>query len=150
MRYDYDRAMRRVLGVLPARGPVLHELRNVGVLAVTSLAHALTLTIRRSRRQLAVWKSIGFTRRQVRAAVAWYASALAVGAAAVGVPLGVVLGRVGWQVIADQIGVASGPVTPAVGIASAVLGAVIVANMIAVYPAWREARVPTAEALRVE
>ena len=46
--------------------------------------------------------------------------------------------------------VASGPVTSIVRIAAAVVGAVVVANVIAAYPAWRAARVPTAEALRVE
>ena len=122
----------------------------VGLLAVASLAHALTLSIRRSRGQLAVWKSVGFTHGQVRTAVAWYATALALVAVAIGVPLGVVLGRIGWRVIADQIGVVSRPETSAMGIVAAALGAVIVANMIAVYPAWRAARVPTAEALRAE
>ena len=122
----------------------------VGVLAVASLAHALTLSIRRSRRQLAVWKSVGFTHGQVRAAVAWYASALALVAIAIGVPLGVLLGRVGWRVIADQIGVVSRPETSAIGIAAAAIGALVAANMIAVYPAWRAARLPTAEALRAE
>jgi ABC-type antimicrobial peptide transport system permease subunit len=82
--------------------------------------------------------------------VAWHASTLAVGAAVVGVPFGVVLGRLGWQVVADQIGVVSGPVTPLMGITAAVLGAVVVANAIAAFPAWSAARLPTAEALRVE
>jgi ABC-type antimicrobial peptide transport system permease subunit len=117
---------------------------------VASLAHALTLSIGRSRSQLAVWKSIGFTTFQVRAAVAWFATTVAMGAAIVGVPFGVILGRRGWQVVADQIGVPSGPETSAVGIAAAALGAVVVANLIAAYPGWRAARLPTAEALRVE
>jgi ABC-type lipoprotein release transport system permease subunit len=122
----------------------------VGVLAIASLAHALTLSIGRSGDQLAVWKSIGFTRRQVRVAGAWHASTLAVAATAAGVPLGVVLGRLGWKAIADQMGVPNEPVTSVSAIAAAALGAVIVANMLAAYPAWRAARVPTAEALRAE
>ncbi len=101
----------------------------VCVLALASLAHALMLSIRRSRGQLAVWKAIGFTRRQVGAAVAWNASAFAIGAAIVG---------------------ASGPVTPLLGVTSGVLGALVVAIVIAAYPAWRAARLPTAAALRVE
>lgn len=122
----------------------------IGVLAVASLAHALVLSIRRSRGQLAVWKAMGFTRRQVGAAVAFHATALAGGAAVVGVPLGVIVGRLGWRLVAERIGVVSGPVTPLLGITLTVLGATVTANVIATYPAWRAARVPTAEALRVE
>ena len=122
----------------------------VTVLAVASLAHALVVSIRRSHAQLAVWKSIGFTRHQVRAAIACHATALAIAAAAVGVPLGVFLGRIGWQAVADQIGVASESVTSVIGIAASVLGAILIANLIAAYPARRAARIPTAEALRVE
>jgi len=81
---------------------------------------------------------------------ACHATAIAIGAAVVGVLLGVILGRLGWQLIADQIGVASGPVTPFLGVALTVLGAVVVANLIAIYPAWRAARAPTVQALRVE
>lgn len=122
----------------------------IALLAAASLAHALTLTIRRSRFEFAVWKSIGFTRGQVRTAVAYHASGIALGAAAVAVPLGVILGRVGWRVVADQLGVASGPVTSVIAIVFAVLGAILVANMIAAYPAWRAARQPIGEALRAE
>jgi predicted lysophospholipase L1 biosynthesis ABC-type transport system permease subunit len=122
----------------------------VSVLAAASLAHALTLSIRRARSQLAVWQSIGFTRHQVRRAVAWYASALAAESALIGIPLGVVLGRFGWQVIADQIGVASPPVIPLTAVALALLGALAVANAIAAYPGWRAARLSTAAALRAE
>ncbi len=42
----------------------------VGVLAVASLAHAIVLSVRRQRRQLAILKSLGFRTGQVRAAVA--------------------------------------------------------------------------------
>jgi ABC-type lipoprotein release transport system permease subunit len=122
----------------------------VALLAMASLAHALTLSIRRSRDQLAVWKSIGFTGGQVRSAVAWHASALAVAATLIGVPIGVVLGRVGWRVVADQIGVASNPVTPLVGMTLAALATLAIANLIAAYPGWRAARLPTAQALRAE
>ena len=122
----------------------------VGVLAMASLAHALTLSIRRSRDQLAVWKSIGFTGGQVRSAVAWHASTLAIAATLIGVPIGVVLGRVGWRVVANQIGVASNPVTPLVGMTLAALAALAIANLIAAYPGWRAAQLPTAQALRAE
>jgi len=122
----------------------------VGVLAVASLAHALVLSVRRQRGQLAILKSLGFRRGQVRAAVAWHASALVLAAAVVGVPLGVIVGRWGWRLVADELGVASPPTTPLLWLAVVVIGVVAVANLVAAYPAWRAAREPTARALRVE
>lgn len=122
----------------------------VGALAIASLAHALILSVRRHRSQLAVLKSLGFRRGQVRAAVAWHATVLAVLAVVVGAPLGIIVGRWGWRLVADQIGVASAPVTPIVPLALAVVGALVVANLVAAYPGWRAARIPTAVALRVE
>jgi putative ABC transport system permease protein len=122
----------------------------VAVLAAASLAHAVLSTVRRSHRQLAIWKSLGFTRHQARAAAAYHATILAIAAVAIGAPLGIMLGRVGWNAVAEQIGVASPPVTSIVGIGAAILGAVTAANLIAAYPAWRVARQPTAIALRVD
>ena len=122
----------------------------IGVLALASLAHALVLSVRRQRRQLAILKSLGFRTGQVRAAVAWHASALAVAAAVIGVPLGIVAGRWGWRLVADQLGVASPPATPIVAVTAIVVVAVLLANLIAAYPAWRAAREPTGVALRVE
>ncbi|MGI9031227.1 MAG: FtsX-like permease family protein, partial [Ilumatobacteraceae bacterium] len=122
----------------------------VGALAIASLAHALVLSVRRQRGQLAILKSLGFRRGQVRAAVAWHATALVVVAVVVGVPLGVILGRWGWRIVADEVGVASPPVTPLLWLAVIAVGVVVVANLVAAYPAWRAAREPTARALRVE
>jgi predicted lysophospholipase L1 biosynthesis ABC-type transport system permease subunit len=119
-------------------------------LAVASLAHALTSSIRRSRHDLAVWKTLGFTRRQVRTAVAWHATELSVSATAIGIPLGILLGRVGWRAVAGQIGVASPPSTPLLPIIGAVVGALVAANVIAAYPGWRAAVFPTGRALQAE
>jgi len=122
----------------------------VAALAVASLAHALILSVRRHRSQLAVLKSLGFRRGQVRAAVVWHATALAMLAVLIGAPLGIIVGRWGWRLVADQIGVVSPPVTPLVPLVLAIAGALVVANLVAVFPGWRAARIPTARALRVE
>ena len=84
----------------------------VGLLAIASLAHALVLSVRRQRSQLAILKSLGFRRRQVQLAVACHATVLVLAAAVVGVPLGIIIGRWGWRLVADELGVASPPVTP--------------------------------------
>ena len=120
----------------------------VGVLAVASLAHAIVLSMRRQRGQLAILKSLGFRRGQVRAAVACHASILAVVAAIIGAPLGIILGRWAWRIVADGLGVASPPVTPVLAVTSIVVGALVVANLVAAYPAWQAAREPTARHAR--
>ena len=122
----------------------------VAVLAVASLVHALVLSVRRQQRHLAVLKTLGFTRRQVAAAVASHATTLVVPAVLVGIPPGVIAGRWGWRIVATQLGVASGPVLPVGVVAVAGLAAVVVANVVATGPAWRASRLRAAEALRVE
>jgi len=122
----------------------------VGLLAVASLAHALVLSVRRQRAQLAVFKTIGFRRSQVGLAVASHASSLVLLAAVVGIPLGIVAGRWGWQLVTDGLGLVSPSVTSAFWVLCIVLGTVMVANVVAAFPGWAAARAPTAEALRAE
>jgi hypothetical protein len=120
------------------------------VLATASLAHALVLSTRRQRRELAVLKTLGFRQGQVAAAVCWQATLLGVVALVIGLPLGVIAGRWGWRTVADRLGVASGPVVPIVALLAIVASALAIANLIAVVPGWRAARLGAAEALRVE
>lgn len=122
----------------------------VGLLALAAFVHALVLSVRRHRRQLAVLQSLGFTRRQVGAAVASHATTLALTSAVIGLPFGVVLGRWGWRMVADQIGVVNIPVTPLLPLVATVLGVLLVANLVSTYPAWRAVRRSVAEALRAE
>jgi ABC-type lipoprotein release transport system permease subunit len=122
----------------------------VGVLAVSSLAHAVVLSARRHRAQLAVLRTLGFSRGQAAAAVRWQATVIGVVAVAIGLPLGVVAGRWGWRAVAGRLGVASGPVVPLLAIAVAAIGTVAVAHVVAVIPAWRATRLRPAEAFRVE
>jgi putative ABC transport system permease protein len=122
----------------------------VALLAVASLAHTLVLSTRRQRRQLAVLKSLGFRRSDVMSAVRWQATALGAAAVVVGVPLGVVAGRWGWRVVADQLGVASGPMVPLLAVAALTSVVLVLTNILAVVPGWRAARLRAAEALRVE
>jgi hypothetical protein len=122
----------------------------VVLFALAALAHTLVLSLRRQRKQLAVLKSIGFTRRQVVAVVSWQASSVAMLAVAIGVPLGVIGSRLLWGMVVDRVGVLAPPVVP-VGAAVAVTVAfLIVANLVAAAPAWSAARAPTAAALRTE
>jgi predicted lysophospholipase L1 biosynthesis ABC-type transport system permease subunit len=146
---------------LPAKPSDLVDISRVGglpsiiaallaVMAVATLAHALFSSARRRQRELAIFKVLGFRRRQVSAAIAWQATVVAVIAVVVGVPLGIGAGRWGWRVFARRLGVPDQPVTPLRAIAAVAATAVIVAILTAVIPARVAARTPPAVALRAE
>ena len=60
---------------------------------VVALALTLMASVRRRRRDLALLKTLGFTQRQLAAAVAWQASVSALIGVAIGAPVGIILGR---------------------------------------------------------
>ena len=77
-----------------------------------SLALALGSTVRRQRREFAVLKALGLSPRQAGTAVVWQALGTVVVGLAVGVPVGVVLGRELWTLFADQLNVVVRPEVP--------------------------------------
>ena len=114
-----------------------------------SLAHALVLLIGRQRGQLAVLKTLGFTPRQVSSTVA-QATALVVVAAVVGAVGGALVARIGWRAVVDRLGVVSPAVVPPFALALVILGAVVFANLVAIWPGRRAAAIRPSEALRSE
>jgi len=122
----------------------------LAAIAAAVLAHALVMATRRRRRHLAVLKTLGFDRGQVLATIAWQATTLAALSLALGLPLGVSLGRWAWTLFAEQIGVVPEPVTPLSLILLVVPAAVLLANLVALLPAHKAARTPAALALRAE
>jgi len=77
----------------------------LGALAVLTITHLLITSVRRRWRDFAVLRTIGFTRGQVRRTVAWQVGTLMAAALAVGIPAGIVCGRVAWLVFAHQLGI---------------------------------------------
>jgi hypothetical protein len=122
----------------------------LAALAAATLAHLLVTSIRRRGRELAIVKTLGFVPRQVRTAVAWQATTLAVAAMAIGVPLGVAAGRWAWIVFARGIGIVPAPEVPILVLLLLVPGTVIVANLVAVVPGEVAARLRPGRALRAE
>jgi ABC-type lipoprotein release transport system permease subunit len=118
--------------------------------AVVALALTLVASVRRRRRDLALLKALGFTRRQIAAAVAWQSSLAVLIGTVLGVPLGVALGRFLWDVFAHEIHVVPAPTVPTVSIALIAVGALVLANVVATLPARAAARTPTALVLRAE
>jgi hypothetical protein len=120
----------------------------IAVSALASLALALTAAVRRQRRDLALLKALGFTRRQLAAVIAWQATSIIAVGLVIGVPLGVVLGRHMWKLFARQLDVVAEPTVPMIAIAVIALAAVVAANALAALPARHARAVPAAFALR--
>jgi hypothetical protein len=118
--------------------------------AVMALGLTLAETVRRRRRDLALLKALGFTRRQLSAVTAWQASVAAVVGVVLGIPIGIVLGRQLWILFARDIDAVPVPTVPVLSIVLIGIGAVALANIVAALPGRLAARTPTALALRAE
>ena len=77
-----------------------------------TIIHALITSDRRRRRDLAILKTLGFGRGQVSQTVARPATTLALVAGLMVLPLGIAGGRRPRRLLAEQPGVAAGPVVP--------------------------------------
>jgi ABC-type lipoprotein release transport system permease subunit len=155
-----DIKARRGLNVyLPEAPADLAELDRIGGLpsvlaaalaatALATLAAALISSVLRRRRDLAVLKALGFSRRRLSASIAWQSNAIALIATVLGVPLGIVGGDLSWRWFARQLGVPPRPTISAAVLVAVLAGAVVLANLMALIPARLAARTPTAVILR--
>jgi hypothetical protein len=116
--------------------------------ALCALGLTLTASVRSRRREFALLKALGFTRRQLASTVAWQSTAASVLGVVVGVPLGLALGRWLWTMFANGINAVPLPSVPVLGVVGVALGAVVFANVVALIPARIAARTPTAVLLR--
>lgn len=122
----------------------------VGAVASTALAWNLLTSVAVRRRELAILKTLGFTSGQVRATVAWQATTVAAIGTVVGVPLGLGAGRWAWNGFAGHLGVAPLSVTPLGKVLIAVPAALLLANVLAAFPARVAARTRPGAVLRAE
>ena len=122
----------------------------LSLLALLTITHLLLTSVRRRRRDFAVLRSLGLTRRQVRSAVGWQAGTLTAAALCLGVPAGIVCGRVAWQVFAHQLGILPVVVLPTLALGVLVGVALALAVAVAAGPGEAAARARPAEILRSE
>ncbi|MGH9118381.1 MAG: FtsX-like permease family protein [Acidimicrobiales bacterium] len=145
----------------PIRPPEIDDARSIRTLpsvvgglvvlaAAIGLSFAVVVSVRSRRRELAVLRAIGFTDRQVRGSVRVQAMATMVAALGLGVPLGVVAGRLAWRAFASQLGVVAEPSTPVLWVLVTVAGGLVVALVAAAVPARMAARAGPAAGLRSE
>ncbi len=116
--------------------------------AVVALALTLAASVRRRRRDLALLKALGCTPRQLAVMVAWQATVSAVLGIAVGIPLGIVLGRELWTLFARNLDAVPDPTVPLLSVVLVAAGALVLANLAAAIPGHSAARTPTALILR--
>ncbi|MGH3215877.1 MAG: ABC transporter permease [Trebonia sp.] len=122
----------------------------LAILAAGAVGHALVIAVRRRRNELAVLRTLGLTGPQSRLVVVTQASVLAVIGLALGIPLGLTVGRAVWRLVANFTPLAyHSPlaVLPLVLIAPVTL---LVANLLAIWPGHRAARLRPARILRGE
>jgi len=120
-------------------------------MAAASLIHALVSAIRKRRHDLAILKTLGFSRRQIRSAVAWQATTFVVIALAIGLPVGTAIGHWTWAWFVSTIGLVRFTVTPRpLVIAIVVISTLLLANAIAFLPGRAAARTKPAQILRAE
>ena len=122
----------------------------LALLAAGAVGQALTMAVRRRRRELAVLRTLGLTGRQTRWVVVTQASVLAVIGLALGIPLGLAVGRAH---LAGRRGLHPAGVLPPLSVwalALIVPVTLLAANLLAVWPARRAARLRPGRILRGE
>jgi hypothetical protein len=122
----------------------------LALVAVAALAHLLVVSVRERRRELALLRTLGFTRRQLRSTVGWHAAVVVTVALAVGLPLGLAAGRIVWRRFEDGLHAASPAEVPWAWLALAVPAALLLGQLVAALPARRAASTRPAVALREE
>lgn len=118
--------------------------------ALASLALTLGSSVRRRRHDLALLKTLGFTRRQLAATVRWQASVTVAAGLLVGVPLGIIAGRWLWTLFAHELDVVPEPTTPVLLVLAICALALVVGILAAAIPARVARRVQPARILRTE
>jgi FtsX-like permease family len=112
----------------------------LAVFGVATLLHLLVVSVVRRRREMGLLKALGFVSVQVGAAVLWQATTVALVGIVVGVPLGIVVGRVVWNAFATNLGAVPVAAVPGLTIVALTIGVLVVANVLAVIPAVTSAR----------
>ncbi len=153
---------RSVDSVVPAELPAelsnLHNVRRLPIvlavfltaLGIAAVAHALFTTVRRRRKDLAVLQALGITRRGTRVVLAAQGSVVALIGLLAGVPLGLIAGRAGWRAVTDRVPLTFRSPFNGVAIALVIPAAIVIANVLALLPGHRAARMEPAVALRTE
>ncbi|HEY7627686.1 MAG TPA: ABC transporter permease [Ilumatobacteraceae bacterium] len=108
----------------------------LAALVLLTLGHATVTSVQNRRRDVAVLRSIGADRRWIGRAVVWQATSFTLLPLLVGVPAGIIIGRITFRAFADSIGTINDASVPILYALTIVLGMILLADAIA----WAAAR----------
>lgn len=122
----------------------------LAALIALTVIHALVAAVRSRRQEIAVLRTLGFTRRQVLSAIAVQAGLIALVGLAIGIPFGLVVGRLAWTALAERLGAVVELVTPVLAFGLLALAVLALALAVGLVPGPRAARAHPADTLRTE
>jgi hypothetical protein len=122
----------------------------VGTIALVALVNALVALVRRRRRDLAMLRTFGFTRRQAGTTVVVMAVTIVAVGLLVGAPVGAAVGSAIWRTTAAGAYVSSDAHVRWLGVAAVAVAALVAGFVAAMVPALRASRAAPAELLRTE
>lgn len=157
-----DRMGGSANSISPPQVPVeLTNLRNVRTLpiylagflalvAVAALSYVLAASARHRRRDFAVLRTFGLTRRGTRMVLNAQSTAIGLVGLVIGLPAGLVVGRRTWQWVSHRVPLENVP--PFALFAVLLIGplTVVVVNALAIWPGHRVGRLQPAVELRTE
>ncbi len=123
----------------------------LGLMGVAALSFVLFGSAQRRRRDFAILRAMGMSRRNARLVLNVQGTAIGLFGVAVGIPLGLAVGRTGWRLIAEHVPLATVAPLAVVGIVLIIPATILLANLLATWPGQLVARtnLPARE-LRVE
>jgi ABC-type lipoprotein release transport system permease subunit len=122
----------------------------MAVLAAAILVHLVVTSARLRRHDLATLQAIGFTRRQVRATLAWSATTVTTASLLVAAIVGIVAGRLAWEAYARHLDVVPEAVVPWPETFAISAAALILANLTAIGAGYLAERRSPGRALHAE
>jgi hypothetical protein len=122
----------------------------LALIAMGAVGYALGSAVSRRGHELAVLRALGVTGRQARLVIVIQATLLALAGLAAGIPLGLAVGRAVWRVVADFTPLAYQPPFSPWALILIAPAALLAANLLALWPGWRAARVRPGQVLRTE
>ncbi len=135
----------RSMGTTPALMAIVLAVAATAALALTLLASVRTL-----HRDFAVLQSLGFTRGQIGAAVAWQSTFTVAAGTFIGIPLGIICGRWLWDAFARHVNVPAKPTVSVPLVVIAAIASLALANVIALVPRLIATRTRASTLLRSE